>query len=80
MNSRKKNVLAIAIFVIALVSMASCESAPKDAVPVAGFDVFSYLGKWYEIARIDFKHEKNMDNVTAEYYLNDNGTITWQKV
>lgn len=75
MNSRKKSVLAIAILTIALVSMASCESAPEKAVPVAGFDVFSYLGKWYEIARLDFKHEKDMSNVTAEYYLNDDGSI-----
>ena len=75
MNSRKKTVLAITILTIALVSMASCESAPEKAVPVAGFDVFSYLGKWYEIARLDFKHEKDMSNVTAEYYLNDDGSI-----
>ena len=38
-------------------------------------DLNKYAGQWYEIARLDFKHEKGMDNVTAEYYLNDNGTV-----
>ena len=29
-----------------------------------------YLGKWYEIARLDYRFEKNLDNTTAEYSLN----------
>ena len=32
-------------------------------------------GKWYEIARKDFKFERNLNNTTAEYTLNDDGTI-----
>ncbi|WP_410493135.1 lipocalin family protein [Chryseobacterium sp. P1-3] len=38
------------------------------------FDIKKYLGKWYEIARFDYRFEKNMDNVTAEYSENSNGT------
>lgn len=55
--------------------LSSCKSIPKGATPVRPFESSRYLGKWYEIARIDFKHEKNLNNTTAEYSLNDNGTF-----
>jgi apolipoprotein D and lipocalin family protein len=48
---------------------------PKKATAVTNFDKTRYLGKWYEIARLDHKYEKDKDNVTANYSLNDNGTI-----
>lgn len=54
----------------------SCSSTiPKNAVAITNFDKSKYLGKWYEIARLDFKYEKGLNNVTAEYSLNHNGTI-----
>lgn len=53
----------------------SCASIPKGAVAVKPFDKERYLGKWYEIARKDFKYERNLSNTTAEYTLNNDGTI-----
>ncbi|MDP4208041.1 MAG: lipocalin family protein [Bacteroidota bacterium] len=53
----------------------ACTTIPNGAVAVKPFDKDKYLGKWYEIARIDFKYEKDLNNTTAEYSLNDNGTI-----
>ena len=53
----------------------SCSTLPKGAVAVRPFDKEKYLGKWYEIARLDFKYEKDLDNTTAEYSLNADGTI-----
>jgi apolipoprotein D and lipocalin family protein len=53
----------------------SCVSIPKGAIAVSPFQKDRYLGKWYEIARMDFKFEKNLDHVTATYSLNTNGTI-----
>ncbi len=53
----------------------SCAYIPKNAKPIEGFNQGRYLGKWYEIARIDHRFEKNMNNVTAQYSLNENGTI-----
>ena len=54
----------------------SCKSKiPEKAVAVTNFDKAKYLGKWYEIARLDYKWEKNLNNVTAEYSLNEDGTI-----
>lgn len=53
----------------------SCATIPKGAVAVKPFNKEKYLGKWYEIARKDFKFERNLSNTTAEYSLNENGTI-----
>ena len=53
----------------------SCATIPKEAVAVTPFNKTKYLGKWYEIARLDFKFERDMNNTTAEYDLNDDGTI-----
>ncbi len=53
----------------------SCATIPNGAVAVKPFDKERYLGKWYEIARKDFKYERHLSNTTAEYSLNDNGTI-----
>lgn len=39
------------------------------------FDLRLFLGKWYEVARINNGFEPKMDKVTAQYNLNDNGTI-----
>ncbi len=53
----------------------SCATIPNGAKAVSPFDKNKYLGKWYEIARIDFKYEKDLNNTSAEYSLNANGTI-----
>ena len=50
--------------------------APKNVKAVSNFDIKKYLGPWYEIARFDFIHEKNLRNVTANYTLNKDGSIT----
>ena len=44
---------------------------PKNSKPVQNFDINKYLGTWYEIARFDFRFEKDLDNVMAQYSLND---------
>jgi apolipoprotein D and lipocalin family protein len=53
----------------------SCSTIPKGTTAVHQFDIKKYLGKWYEIARLDFKFERNLNNTTAEYSVNSNGTI-----
>jgi len=42
---------------------------------IKNFDINQYTGLWYEIARIDFKHEKDLKNVTAQYTLKENGQV-----
>ena len=46
-----------------------------DVTVVTPFDTMRYLGRWYEIARLDFRHEKNLDNTTAHYSLNKDNSI-----
>lgn len=67
--------ILLAVGAIACVLLPSCVSIPKGAKPVKPFDEEKYLGKWYEIARLDMRFERNLNNVTAEYSLNPNGTI-----
>lgn len=52
-----------------------CNTIPPNAVAVSPFNKEKYLGKWYEIARFDFRFEKDLINTTAEYSLNPNGSI-----
>lgn len=53
----------------------SCKSIPDGAVAVKPFDLNKYLGTWYEIARFDFRFEKNLNNTTASYSVNKDGTV-----
>lgn len=46
-----------------------------DKTTVSSFELSSYLGTWYEIARYDHRFERGMDNVTAEYLLRDDGKV-----
>lgn len=46
-----------------------------DVTVVTPFDTMRYLGRWYEIARLDFRYEKNLDNTTAHYSLNKDNSI-----
>ena len=48
---------------------------PDGVQPVDGFEVNRYLGKWYEIARLDHSFERGLKNVTAEYSLREDGGI-----
>lgn len=52
-----------------------CTGVPKGLEPVSEFDGSRYLGKWYEIARMDHSFERNLSNVTAEYTRAENDVI-----
>lgn len=53
----------------------SCASMPKNAQPIEDFEIQKYLGSWYEIARFDFRFEKDLNNVMAQYSLNDKQNV-----
>ena len=55
--------------------MTGCTGVPKGIEPVTGFDQQRYLGTWYEIARLDHSFEEGLSQVTAEYRLNNDGSI-----
>jgi len=60
---------------LAIVSLVGCVGLPKDIKPVGGFEIDSYLGTWYEVARLDHRFERGLSNVTAEYGYNADGSI-----
>ncbi|MBE9600186.1 lipocalin family protein [Pedobacter sp. MC2016-24] len=77
MKKIDKIYVALAVGVVAATVISSCAavSIPKGAKAVEPFNKDKYLGKWYEIARLDFKYERGLSQVTAHYSLNDDGTI-----
>lgn len=59
-----------------LLLLTGCTGLPKGIEPVTGFDQERFLGTWYEIARLDHRFERGLSQVTAEYSLNDDGSIS----
>ncbi len=60
---------------LVLVLLAGCAQVPDGVEPVGGFDAERYLGQWYEVARLDHRFERGMDNVTATYTAREDGGI-----
>ena len=52
-----------------------CMGLPEGVHPVKEFDLNKYLGKWYEIARLDHSFERGLEGVTAEYTLRKDGGV-----
>lgn len=62
-------------FIATILLASSGPTIPEGAKAVQNFDKSKYLGTWYEIARLDFYFERNLINTTANYSLNEDGTI-----
>lgn len=60
--------------VLALIT-AGCTSLPDGVEPIEGFELDRYLGKWYEIARLDHSFERGLDKVTATYSMRNDGGV-----
>lgn len=78
MNNKKEyTILGLSVAAIAALSLtlSSCVSIPKGVKAVSPFQKDKYLGKWFEIARFDFKFEKGLDHVTATYSMNNDNSI-----
>jgi len=48
---------------------------PKGMSAVTPFNIDQYLGRWYEIARLDHSFERGLTDVTATYKLNTDGSV-----
>jgi len=70
-----KNPLAWVSISLFALGLLGCTSSPGAFSGVKGFEKEKYLGKWYEIARLDFRFEKDLNNTTAEYSIAKNGDI-----
>ena len=63
------------VWVLLVLLLTGCTSAPKGIEPVQEFELSKYLGTWYEIARLDHSFERGLSNVTAEYSLRKDGGV-----
>lgn len=83
-NKLKINILRGALVTIAGTTAAavgalwyrSRHSVPKGVEPLTPFELERFLGKWYEIARMDVRFERNLINTAADYQLSDEGVVS----
>ena len=69
-------VRSVILALILSLTLAACATAPPEGVrPVTSFDINRYLGRWYEIARLDHSFERGMSDVSATYQLQDDGSV-----
>lgn len=60
---------------ILVLFLAGCVGIPENVKPIENFKLDKYLGKWYEIARLDHSFERGLNRVTADYSLRDDGGV-----
>lgn len=62
------------MLLLCLITISVCFADDADNYPsVTGFDINRYLGTWYEVARLDHSFERDLDKVSADYSLRDDG-------
>lgn len=66
--------ILVSIFWLAT-TVTGCTGIPEGLGPVNDFAPDRYMGKWYEIARLDHSFERNLNNVSATYTRKANGDI-----
>ena len=73
----QKNISAFRRFAIAAlcVSLVGCLGIPDNVAAISNFELERYLGKWYEVARLDHVFERGLSNVVAQYSLRDDGGV-----
>ena len=55
--------------------LSGCLGHPESVQPVIDFELNQYLGKWYEIARLDHSFERGLEKVSAEYSLREDSGV-----
>jgi apolipoprotein D and lipocalin family protein len=62
--------------VLSLFIFTSTISMSQNLQTVLSVDLEKYMGKWYEIASFPQRFQKGCHGTTAEYTLNDKGSVT----
>jgi apolipoprotein D and lipocalin family protein len=60
---------------LATLLITGCTGLPEGVHPVGSFELVRYLGKWYEIARLDHSFERGLVQITAEYSMREDGGV-----
>lgn len=68
--------MRLSIAILCILGLTGCLGIPENVKPVTSFELDRYLGKWYEIARLDHSFERGLDQVTAEYVLREDGGVS----
>lgn len=75
MGPLKKTMIALHFLTLLLMTASCATTAPKGVSPVTEFDIQRYLGRWYEIARLDHPFERGLERVYADYSLRPDGGV-----
>lgn len=67
--------MRVATLLPLLFVIGACTGIPEGIRPVTGFEQERYLGRWYEVARLDHSFERGLTDVIAEYSLGEDGSI-----
>jgi len=65
----------LAALLLILPLLTACVQIPDGITPVSNFELERYLGRWYEIARLDHRFERDMQQVTADYSMREDGGV-----
>ncbi len=75
MTPKLKRLLQPGAWLLPLLTL-GCVGLPAGVTPVQEFEIDRYLGRWYEIARLDHSFERGLEQVSAEYVRAQDGSIT----
>lgn len=75
-HRRCRQLIVLGLILSALPMLSACTGLPKGVTPVSDFELDRYLGSWYEIARLDHRFERDLQGVTAQYSLEEDGTVS----
>lgn len=66
----------VLLIILLLVTAVACNSrVTVDNSPVPSVDINRYLGNWYEVARYDHRFERGLTHCTANYTMQEDGTV-----
>ncbi len=68
---RSRAIVASAFMIL----LSGCVGVPTGVTPVQDFELDAYLGTWYEIARLDHRFERGLEQVSATYRRREGGGV-----
>jgi apolipoprotein D and lipocalin family protein len=63
------------LFVLIAALLSGCTGIPDGLTAINGLEINRYMGTWYEIARLDHRFERGLNNISATYTLREDGSV-----
>ena len=67
--------MKLLILIFSTILLSGCTGIPDKVTPIQSFELKRYLGKLYEIARLDHRFERGLEQITAEYSMMEDGGV-----